>query len=145
MADLDVDDRAAGARAIEHATWTRQREGIDDLSGLIHHHDRGSQYTSAAFTERLVDAGIDASIGATGNSYDNALAESINGLYKTELIKAQAPWRTVDQVEVATLEWVDWFNHRRLYEHCGDLPPARYEALHYRDHRTQPVAEFSNS
>ncbi|WP_258557983.1 IS3 family transposase [Rhodococcus sp. AG1013] len=131
--------------AIEHAIWTRHREGIDDLSGLIHHHDRGSQYTSIAFTERLVDASIDASIGATGNSYDNALAESINGLYKTELIKAQGPWRTVDQVEVATLEWVDWFNHRRLYEHCGDLPPAEYEALYYRDHRTQPVAEFSNS
>lgn len=76
-----------------------------------------------AFTERLFDAGIDASIGATGNSYENALAESINGLYKTELIKAQGPWRTVDQVEIATLEWVDWFNHRRLYEHFGDLSP----------------------
>uniref|UniRef100_UPI0004876803 integrase core domain-containing protein n=1 Tax=Rhodococcus sp. UNC363MFTsu5.1 TaxID=1449069 RepID=UPI0004876803 len=73
------------------------------------------------------------------------LAESINGLYKTELIKAQGPWRTVDQVEVATLEWVDWFNHRRLYEHCGDLPPTEYEALYSRDHRTQSVAEFSNS
>lgn len=84
--------------AIEHAIWTRQREGIDDLSGLIHHRDRGSQYTSVAFTDRLVAAGIDASIGATGNSSDNALAESINGLYKTEPIKAQGPWRTVDQV-----------------------------------------------
>lgn len=89
--------------------------------------------------------GVARSIGATGNSYDNALAESINGLYKTELIKAQGPWRAVDQVEVPTLEWVDWFNHRRLYEHCGDLPPAEYEAVYYRDHRTQPVAEFSNS
>lgn len=105
--------------AIEHAIWTCRREGVEDLTGLIHHHDRGSQYTSVAFTDRLVEAGIDASIGATGNSYDNALAESINGLYKPELIKAQGPWRTVDQVEVATLEWVDWFNHRRLYEHCG--------------------------
>lgn len=130
--------------AIEHAIWTRTREGVTDLSGLIHHNDRGSQYTSVAFTERLVEAGIDASVGTTGDSYDNALAESINGLYKTELIKAQGPWRTVDQVEVATLEWVDWFNHRRLYEHCGDLPPAEYEELYYRQHRTQPVVESSN-
>ncbi|MEW2482456.1 IS3 family transposase [Mycobacterium sp. NPDC049093] len=130
--------------AIEHAIWTRQREGIEDLTGLIHHNDRGSQYTSIAFTDRLLEAGIDASIGATGNSYDNALAETINGLYKTELIKAQGPWRTVDQVEVATLEWVDWFNHRRIYEYCGDMPPAECEALYYRHHRTQHTAEFSN-
>ncbi len=94
--------------AIEHAIWTRSREGITDLSGLIHHHDRGSQYTSIAFTERLREAGIDASIGTTGDSYDNALAETINGLYKTELIKPRGPWRTADHVEIATLEWVDW-------------------------------------
>lgn len=130
--------------AIEHAIWTRQRDGIQDLTGLIHHNDRGSQYTSIAFTDRLIEAGIDASIGATGNSYDNALAETINGLYKTELIKAQGPWRTVDQVEVATLEWVDWFNHRRLYEYCGDMPPAECETLYYRHHRSQPTVEFSN-
>lgn len=115
--------------AIEHAIWTRQREGIEDLSGLIHHNDRGSQYTSLTFTDRLLEAGIDASIGATGNSYDNALAETINGLYKTELIKARGPCRTVDQVEVATLEWVDWFNHRRLYEYCGDMPPGRVRSV----------------
>jgi putative transposase len=130
--------------AIEHAIWTRRREGITDLSGLIHHHDRGSQYTSIAFTERLTEAGIDASIGTTGDSYDNALAETINGLYKTELIKPQGPWRTVEHVEIATLEWVDWFNHRRLYEYCGDNPPAELEALHYGEHRTQRIAEFSN-
>ncbi|MFV8171716.1 IS3 family transposase [Mycolicibacterium peregrinum] len=129
--------------AIEHAIWTRQREGVEDLSGLIHHNDRGSQYTSLTFTDRLLEAGIDASIGATGNSYDNALAETINGLYKTELIKPFGPWRTVDQVEVATLEWVDWFNHRRLYEYCGDMPPSECEALYYRHHRTQHTAEFS--
>lgn len=130
--------------AIEHAIWTRERDGIEDLTGLIHHNDRGNQYTSIAFTDRLLEAGIDASIGATGNSYDNALAETINGLYKTELIKARGPCRTVDQVEVATLEWVDWFNHRRLYEYCGDMPPAECEALHYRNHRTQHTTEFSN-
>ncbi len=138
--------------AIEHAIWARRREGITDLSGLIHHHDRGSQYSPAsgrgphsiAFTERLTEAGIDASIGTTGDSYDNALAETINGLYKTELIKPQGPWRTVEHVEIATLEWVDWFNHRRLYEHCGDIPPAELEALYYGEHRTQRLAEFSN-
>lgn len=130
--------------AIEHAIWTRQRDGITDLAGLIHHNDRGSQYTSVAFTERLLDAGIDASIGATGDSFDNALAETINGLYKTELIKARGPWRTADHVEIATLEWVDWFNHSRLYEHCGDIPPAELEAAYYRCNRTQQPAEFSN-
>ncbi|RAL31638.1 IS3 family transposase [Rhodococcus sp. AQ5-07] len=130
--------------AIEHAIWTRRREGITDLSGLIHHNDRGSQYTSIAFTDRLIEVGIDASIGATGSSYDNALAETINGLYKTELIKPRGPWRTVEHVEIATLEWVDWFNHRRLYEHCGDVPPAELEAFYYGEHRTTRIAEFSN-
>jgi putative transposase len=129
---------------IEHAIWTRSREGITDLSGLIHHNDRGSQYTSIAFTDRLIEAGIDASIGSTGDSYDNALAETINGLYKTELIKPRGPWRTVEHVEIATLEWVDWFNHRRLYEHCGDIPPVELEQLYYDHHRTQHTAEFSN-
>jgi putative transposase len=130
--------------AIEHAIWTRRREGITDLSGLIHHNDRGSQYTSIAFTDKLIEEGIDASIGSTGSSYDNALAETINGLYKTELIKPRGPWRTVEHVEIATLEWVDWFNHRRLYEHCGDVPPVELEAFHYGEHRTTRIAEFSN-
>jgi putative transposase len=103
-----------------------------------------AQYTSIAFTERLIEAGIDASIGSTGDSYDNALAETINGLYKTELIKPRGPWRTVEHVEIATLEWVDWFNHRRLYEHCGDIPPVELEQLYYDHHRTQHAAEFSN-
>lgn len=130
--------------AIEHAIWTRATAGTTDLSGLIHHNDRGSQYTSVAFTERLLDAGIDTSIGATGSSYDNALAESINGLYKTELIKPRGPWRALEHVEIATLEWVDWFNHRRIYEHCDDLTPAEFEEAYYRHTRTQQPAEFSN-
>jgi putative transposase len=130
--------------AIEHAIWTRQREGVQDLSGLIHHNDRGSQYTSIAFTERLADAGIDASIGTTGDSYDNALAETINGLYKTELIKRRSPWRTVEQVEVATLEYVDWFNHRRLYEHNGDIPPVELEQAYYAQNGDQQTAALSN-
>ena len=103
-----------------------------------------AQYTSIAFTERLTEAAIDASIGTTGDSYDNALAETINGLYKTELIKAQGPWRTVEHVEIATLEWVDWFNHRRLYEYCGDMPPAELEAAHYAQQPTSAPAEVSN-
>ena len=90
------------------------------------------------------EAGIDASIGTTGDSYDNALAETINGLYKTELIKPRGPWRTVEQVEVATLEWVDWFNHRRLYEHNGDIPPVELEQAYYAQNRAQQSAEPSN-
>lgn len=103
-----------------------------------------NQYTSIAFTDKLIEEGIDASIGSTGSSYDNALAETINGLYKTELIKPRGPWRTVEHVEIATLEWVDWFNHRRLYEHCGDVPPAELEAFYYGEHRATRIAEFSN-
>jgi putative transposase len=130
--------------AIEHAIWTRQRDGIGDLRGLVQHHDRGSQYTSIAYSERLAAAGIAASVGRVGDSYDNAVAETINGLYKTELIKPRGPWRTIDQVEVATLEWVDWFNHRRLNSYCADMSPAEYEALHYSHHGAQRLAEFSN-
>jgi putative transposase len=129
--------------AIEQAIWTREREGVTDLTGLVHHNDRGSQYTSIAFTERLLDAGIDASVGATGSSYDNALAETINGLYKTELIRPRGPWRTLEQVEIATLEWVDWFNHRRIAQHCDDLTPVEFEQAYYRRNDTRQHAEYS--
>jgi len=125
--------------AIEHAIWTRQQGGIFDLKGVVHHTDRGSQYTSIRFTERLAEAGIQPSIGAVGSSYDNALAETINGLYKTELIKPRKPWRTIEEVELATAEWVDWFNHHRLYEYCGDIPPAELEAAYYAQSR-RPAA-----
>ena len=129
--------------AIEHAVWTRGRDGRQ-VSGVIHHHDHGSQYTSVAVSERLAADGIRPSMGVVGSSYDNALAETINGLYKTELIKARGPWRTIDQVEVATAEWVDWFNHRRIYEYCGDLPPAQMEDTYYAQHETQTTAAVSN-
>jgi transposase InsO family protein len=129
--------------AIEHAIWSRAHEGITDLGGLIHLGDRGSRYTSVAFIKRLLDAGIDASIGATGSSYDNALAETINGLYKTELIKPRGPWRNCDQVEIATMEWVDWFNNRRIYEHCDDLTPTEFEAAYYRHTETPQPAVLS--
>jgi putative transposase len=125
--------------SIEQAIWTRQREGVFDLKDVVHHTDRGSQYTSIRFTERLSEAGIQPSVGAVGSSYDNALAETINGLYKTELIKPRKPWRTIEEVELATAEWVDWFNHRRLYEYCGDIPPVDLEAAYYAQHQ-RPAA-----
>jgi putative transposase len=117
--------------AIEQSIWTRQQEGVIDLKDVVHHTDRGSQYTSIRFSERLAQAGIQPSVGAVGSSYDNALAETVNGLYKTELIKPRKPWRTIEDVEVATAEWIHWFNHRRLYEYCGDIPPVELETAYY--------------
>lgn len=122
--------------ALEQAVWTRRRDGRAELAGLIHHNDAGSQYTSIAFTQRLAEAGIDASVGSVGDAYDNALAESVIGLYKTELIKPRGPWRTVDEVEAATLHYVHWFNHDRLLEVNGDLPPVELEQTYYRLHNS---------
>jgi putative transposase len=99
--------------------------------GLVHHSDRGSQYVSIKYTERLADAGIEPSVGSVGDSYDNALAETINGLYKAEVIHRRGPWRSFEAVEYATLEWVDWFNNRRLLEPIGNIPPAEAEARYY--------------
>ncbi|MGH3635549.1 MAG: IS3 family transposase, partial [Mycobacterium sp.] len=117
--------------AIDQAIFTRRREGVEDFTGLIHHNDAGSQYTSVRFTDRLVEEGINASIGVVGDAHDNSLAESINGLYKTELIKPGRPWRGVEHVSAATATYVDWFNNRRIYEYCGDMPPAKLEEIHY--------------
>lgn len=99
--------------------------------GLVHHSDRGSQYVSIRYSERLAEAGIEPSVGSVGDSYDNALAESINGLYKAEVIHRRGPWRNIEAVEFATLKWVDWFNHRRLLEPIGNIPPAEAEANFY--------------
>lgn len=118
--------------ALEQALWARRRDGRDSLAGLVHHTDAGSQYTSIAFTERLAAAGAQPSVGTVGDAYDNALAESVIGVYKTELIKPRGPWRTAEQVELATLDYIDWFNHHRLFEACGDIPPAELEAAYYR-------------
>jgi len=117
--------------ALEMAIWTRQHEGLD---GLVHHSDRGSQYLSVRYSQRLADEGAVASVGSRGDSYDNALAEAVNGLYKAELIGRQGPWRTADQVELATLEWVAWWNQRRLHGAIGDIPPAEHEAIYYLQH-----------
>jgi transposase InsO family protein len=99
--------------------------------GLVHHSDRGSQYVSIKYSERLAEAGIEPSVGSVGDSYDNALAETINGLYKAEVIHRRGPWRSFEAVEFATLEWVDWFNHRRLMRPIGDIPPAEAEESYY--------------
>jgi len=99
--------------------------------GLVHHSDRGVQYVSIKYTERLAKAGIEPSVGSVGDSYDNALAETINGLYKAEVIHRRGPWRSFEAVEFATLEWVDWFNKRRLLEPLGNIPPAEAEAAYY--------------
>jgi transposase InsO family protein len=109
-------------------------------TGLVHHSDRGVQYVSIRYTERLADAGIEPSVGSVGDSYDNALAETINGLYKTEVIRRRGSWRSLETVEFATLDWVDWFNNRRLFEPIGNIPPAEAEARYYQQIETLAMA-----
>jgi putative transposase len=123
--------------ALEMACW---RRGEPHLAGLIHHSDRGVQYVSIRYTERLAEAGVVASVGSRGDSYDNALAESFNGLYKAELIRHRGPWSGLDDVEYATLEYVDWFNHRRLHGELGMVPPAEFEAIYYDQAAPAPLA-----
>ena len=123
--------------ALEQALYARQ----PDRDSLVHHSDRGSQYVSIRYTERLAEAGIEPSVGSRGDSYDNALAETINGLYKAELIHRRGPWKTREAVELATLNWVSWFNHHRLMEGLGYIPPAEAEANYYRQLTGQPASE----
>ena len=129
--------------AVEHAIWTRGRHGVADLGGVIHHTDAGSQYTAVRFCERLAEAGISASVGSVGDSFDNALAETVNGYYKAELIYGPArtgPWKTVEDVELATLGWVYWHNTSRLHSYLADVPPTEFEAAFYDAQRTdQPL------
>jgi putative transposase len=122
--------------ALEQALYARQPERD---GALTHHSDRGSQYVSIRYSERLAEAGIEPSVGSKGDSYDNALAETINGLYKAELIHRRAPWKTRESVEMATMEWVSWFNTQRLLGPIGYIPPAEAEANYYRQLAT-PVA-----
>ena len=117
--------------ALEQALWARS-----DTNGLIHHSDRGVQYLSIRYTERLAEAGIESSVGSIGDSYDNALAESVIGLYKTEVIRREGPWKGLDDVEFATLDWIGWYNDKRLLEPIGDIPPAEFEQMYYQDHRS---------
>jgi putative transposase len=113
--------------ALEQALYARR----PDPNELIHHSDRGSQYLSIRYSERLAEASIEPSVGSKGDSYDNALAETINGLYKAEVIHRRSSWKTIENVEMATLEWVAWFNHQRLLEPIGYIPPAEAEANYY--------------
>jgi transposase InsO family protein len=123
--------------ALEQALYDRRPEGGGRLT---HHSDRGSQYVSIRYTERLAEAGIEPSVGSKGDSYDNALAETINGLYKAELIHRRGPWKSREAVELATLEWVSWFNHHRLMEPLGYIPPAEAEANYYRQFAEQAIS-----
>jgi len=122
--------------ALEQALHARRPEP----HRLVHHSDRGSQYLSIRYSERLGEAGIEPSVGNTGDSYDNALAETINGLYKTELIHKRGPWKSVESLEWETLKWVTWFNHQRLLEPIGNRPPAEFEALYEQRQAAIPVA-----
>ena len=124
--------------ALEHAFFTRAQEGNTDLRGLIAHSDAGAQYTSVAFTQRLIEEGVDPSVGSVGDALDNALAETTVGSFKNELIRRQGPWRDVNQVEIATAEWVVWFNTERPHEYLDDFTPEAAEKLHY-DHRRTPT------
>lgn len=120
--------------ALEQALYDRKPSEDD---GLVHHSDRGSQYLSIRYSERLAEAGIEPSVGSKGDSYDNALAETINGLYKAEVIHRRGPWKTKQAVELATLEWVAWFNHHRLMGPLGHVPPAEFEANYHRQRAGQ--------
>lgn len=125
--------------ALDMAIFSRRHQ---HLVGVIAHSNAGAQYVSVAYTERLAEIGARPSIGSIGDSYDNSLAESVNGLYKTELIRRQGPWRNVEHVELATLAWVDWFNNRRLHSELGDIPPAEFEHDYYartRSHQQTPT------
>lgn len=122
--------------ALEQAVHARS-----DTDRLIHHSDKGTQYLSIRYSERLAECGIQASVGSTGDSYDNALAESINGLFKAEVIWRNGPWRNAEAVEFATLAWVDWFNNRRLLEPIGDVPPIEFEQAYYRQREAHTVVE----
>ena len=121
--------------ALEQAIWSRS-----GIHGVVHHSDRGSQYLSIRYSERLAEIGAQPSVGSVGDSYDNALAETVIGLFKTEIIHRRGPWRNLDAVEYATLEWVDWFNHRRLLEPIGNIPPAELEAAYYQSTSQLPMA-----
>ena len=128
--------------ALEMGLWDRARAGRD-TTGLIHHSDKGVQYLAIRYTQRLADAGAVASVGSTGDSYDNALAEAFNSLFKAELIRNLGPWRSIDDLEIAVAEYIDWFNHRRLHGEIGLIPPVEFENQHYRQNLVTATVETS--
>lgn len=127
--------------ALEMALWVRAQAGAD-VTGVIHHSDAGSQYVALRYTERLAGAGALASIGTVGDSYDNALAESVIGLYKAECVRPDGPFKTVDELELSTLSWVHWWNKQRLHSALGHIPPVEYEQAYYRQNtpRQRPLS-----
>jgi len=128
--------------ALEMGLWTRQHCGRDPKN-VVHHSDKGVQYVALRYTQRLADAGAVASVGSTGDSYDNALAEAFNSLFKAELIRNKGPWKNIDDLEIAVAEYIDWFNHRRLHGETGLLPPVEYEQQHYRHHDAPTAVDAS--
>jgi putative transposase len=130
--------------ALDMALWRRERAGRKPGKGLIHHSDAGSQYTSFRFTTHLIAAGLDASIGTVGDALDNALMESTIGLYKTELINRRGPWRTLSDVELATAEWVDWYNAKRLHSAIGYVPPTEHESMYYAQYQPHEAVGANN-
>jgi putative transposase len=128
--------------ALQMAIWRRQAAGAD-LAGLVHHSDRGVQYRAVRYTQRLAEADAVASVGSKGDSYDNAMAEAFNSLYKAELVRNRGPWRGLDDLEIATVEYIDWYNNRRLHGELGQVPPAEYEALHAMTHPVTASLETS--
>ena len=130
--------------ALEMGLWTRAREDRE-TSGLVHHSDKGVQYVAVRYTQRLAEAGAVASVGSTGDSYDNALAEAFNSLFKAELVRNKGPWKSIEDLEIATAEYVDWFNHRRLHGEIGLLPPVEFEEHYHRQHTASAPAEAALS
>lgn len=128
--------------ALKMATWRRHAAGAD-LTGLVHHSDRGVQYRAIRYTQRLSEAGAVASVGSKGDSYDNAMAEAFNSLYKAELVRNRGPWRGLDDLEMATVEYIDWYNNRRLHGELGHIPPAEHEELHAMTHPVTATLETS--
>lgn len=128
--------------ALEMAIWTHTRNG-HDVTGLTHHSDKGVQYVAIRYTQRLAEAGAVASVGSTGDSYDNALAEAFNSLLKAELVRNKGPWKNIDDLEIATAEYIDWFNHRRLHGEIGLIPPAELEDNYYRHNHAPTTVEAS--
>ena len=126
--------------ALQMAIWRRQTAGAD-LTGLVHHSDRGVQYRAVRYTQRLAEADAVVSVGSKGDSYDNAMAEAFNSLYKAELVRNHGPWRGIDDVEIATVEYIDWYNNRRLHGELGHLPPTEHEALHAMTHPVTATLE----
>lgn len=128
--------------ALEMGIWARTRAGRD-VAGLTHHSDRGVQYVAVRYTQRLAEAGAVASVGSTGDSYDNALAEAFNSLFKAELVRNKGPWKSIDDLEIAVAEYIDWFNHRRLHGELGLIPPAEFEDTYYRNNPAPTTVDAS--